>query len=301
MAGVLFASHAFGDEVADQRWAGVEQAMETVKKLMATPGDELRSALLSYDALGQRFLKDYPRDARRWKVLFFDGVTWESRRKVQLPTERDQISIMNEILQASDADPETLSGASAVRVLAAHRDLDAGGDAQAWIRMAEQHLKDFPVHPADERIRASLEQVKSWLHFRDRPIDLKFVASDRRTVELAALRGKVVLIDFWESTCPVCAADMPGVADIYAKLHDRGFEIIGICLDKDEFEMRKFMEANQMTWPEYHDGKQWDGALPKALGVHYTPTMWLVDKSGHLVTTNARGKLEQLVLALLAK
>jgi peroxiredoxin len=301
LALLFFSRIAVGENKADSLWARLDHAMEIVKMRMALPDDQLRAALLSYDALAKAFRVEFPDDRRRWNLRFFDGVTWESRRKVQLPTTDDPISIMNEVLQAKDADEETRSGASAVRVLALHRELDHGGDSKAWLQTAEEHLKAFPVHPANQRIRALVEQVKSLLAFRGRPLELNFNSKESGALNLADFRGKVVLIDVWESSCPICAADMSAIVKTYAKLHGKGFEILGVSVDKDELEMKKFVAANQMTWPQYFDGQQWDGPLVKKMNVHYTPTMWLVDKTGHLVNTNPRGRLEELVAPLLAK
>jgi peroxiredoxin len=285
----------------DREWQGLEEKMAAVKGAMAKPGEGLRAALAAYDDAARDFVTKHPGDARRWALRFFDGVTLESRQRAGLPVQGDQIAIMNEILQASGVDEETRSGASAVRVLAAHRDLEKGGDRIAWVHMAEQHLKEFPVHPANQRIRASLEQVKTLLAFKDKLLDLKFTATDGRVVDVSALRGKVVLVDFWASYCELCNEDMPGIVSVYEKLHPKGFEIIGICVDKQEMEMKKFIEANQMTWPQYFDGREWDGALVNRLGVHFTPTMWLLDKTGHIVFTDVRGRLEPLAEGLLEK
>ncbi len=273
--------------------------MEAAKGAMAKPGAALRTALADYDAASKEFLAKHPGDSRCWNLRFFDGVALESRRRLGLPVQGDQAAIMNEILQAKGVDEETRSGASAVRVLALHRDLEHGGNSGAWVQMAEQHLKEYPVLPANQRIRASLEQVKDLLAFKDKPLTLKFTSTDGRKVDVSALRGKVVLIDFWASCRELCNEDMPGIVATYQKLHPQGLEIIGICVDKNELGMGKFIAANQITWPQYFDGREWDGDVVTRLGVHFTPTMWLLDKTGHLVSTNVRGSLEELARDLL--
>lgn len=132
-------------------------------------------------------------------------------------------------------------------------------------------------------------------------VELKFNAIKGGKVDLAALKGKVVLIDFWATWCPPCVAEVPNVVAAYKKLHDKGFEIIGISLDEDRSALTKFIKEHDMTWPQYFDGKGWDNKISSGFGIRSVPTMWLVDKEGKLASTNARSNLEAEVEKLLAK
>ncbi|MEI8342413.1 MAG: TlpA disulfide reductase family protein [Verrucomicrobiota bacterium] len=133
------------------------------------------------------------------------------------------------------------------------------------------------------------------------PVDIKFTSIDGRAVDLAKLTGKVVLIDFWATWCPPCRAEVPHVVEAYKKLHDKGFEIIGISLDQNKEAVVEFVKKNDMTWPQYFDGKGWDNAISKKNGIDSIPAMWLIDKQGKLVTTDAREDLAGQVEKLLAK
>lgn len=133
------------------------------------------------------------------------------------------------------------------------------------------------------------------------PVPLKFNAIKGGKVDLSTMKGKVVLIDFWATWCPPCREEIPNVVAAYKKLHDKGFEIIGISLDQDRGALTKYIKENDMTWPQYFDGKGWENEISTRFGIHGIPAMWLVDKEGNLASTDVRGNLEAEVEKLLAK
>ncbi len=133
------------------------------------------------------------------------------------------------------------------------------------------------------------------------PVELKFSDTRGKKVDLAALKGKVVLIDFWATWCGPCVGEVPNVVKAYEKLHDKGFEIIGISLDSNKAALTKFTTEQKMKWPQYFDGLGWKNKIATRFGIRSIPAMWLVDKEGNLVSTSARNGLEAQVEKLLAK
>lgn len=132
-------------------------------------------------------------------------------------------------------------------------------------------------------LHADVDQTK--------PLDLKFTAVDGTAIDLAKLRGKVVLVDFWATWCPPCREEVPNVVAAYTKYHDKGFEVVGISLDQDKSALLSFTKAHGMVWPQYFDGNGWDNKVSKSFGIDSIPAMWLVGKDGKVLTTNARDDL----------
>lgn len=133
------------------------------------------------------------------------------------------------------------------------------------------------------------------------PLDISFTALDGREVDLAKLKGKVVLIEFWSTSCGPCIAEMPRVKAAYNTYQARGFEIIGIALNDTEVALRRFIKEKQMSWPQHFENKGWEDKFALRYGVFSMPTMWLVDKKGNLRHTDVREDLEQRISALLAE
>ena len=114
------------------------------------------------------------------------------------------------------------------------------------------------------------------------PLELRFTALDGREVDLAALRGKVVLMDFWSTTCGQCVADLPRVRNVFEQFHPQGLEVIGISLDneRDRERLKECVAQQKLPWPQHFDGEGWSSPLAKRFGIYHIPAMMLLDKKG---------------------
>ena len=118
-----------------------------------------------------------------------------------------------------------------------------------------------------------------------------------KPLSLAAMKGKVVLIDFWATWCGPCVAELPHVLKAYEKHHAQGFEIIGVSLDQDKTQLLSFLTREKMTWPQHLDGKEPGASLAAKYGVETIPSTFLLDREGKIIEKNLRGEALETAVA----
>jgi peroxiredoxin len=109
-----------------------------------------------------------------------------------------------------------------------------------------------------------------------------FTTLDGRSIVLDELRGKVVLVNFWATSCPGCIKEMPGMVETYTQYKDRGFEIVAVAMSYDPpAYVTNFVQTRQLPFPVVLDA---DGAHARAFGnVQLTPTTFIIGKDGRIL------------------
>lgn len=119
---------------------------------------------------------------------------------------------------------------------------------------------------------------------------------DGNPISLKDYHGKVVLLDFWSTTCGPCIGEMPNIKKVYDAYKDMGFDVIGVSLDTDEGELNKFLKVCNLSWRQIFTGEGWETPIRKQYKVRGIPSPWLIDREGKVISYQARGAvLKKLV------
>lgn len=110
-----------------------------------------------------------------------------------------------------------------------------------------------------------------------------------KDLALSSLRGKVVLIDFWASWCAPCRKELPNVKRCYEKYKSKGFEILGVSLDKDRDAWLEAITTEGLKWPQVSDLKYWQSEACQIYAIQSIPYTVLIDKDGKILATELRG------------
>lgn len=155
-----------------------------------------------------------------------------------------------------------------------------------------------------KRIVPALRGTAKRLDLIGHPIEIKGTALDGQPFDIASLKGKVVLVDFWATWCGPCLQEMPNVVGHYKDYHDKGFEVVGISLDESADDLKEFLKERKIPWVNLFESKEentgWNNPIARQYGISGIPTCILVDQKGNVVSLNARGpKLGEWLTKLL--
>jgi len=122
-------------------------------------------------------------------------------------------------------------------------------------------------------------------------IEVKGTLLDGKEFDWAKYKGKVVLVDFWATWCGPCRAEIPNIIEMHEDYHARGFEVVGISLDRTKDAATDYMEEKKLPWVSLFDPEPAKGAekMTEYYGIFAIPQAILVDREGNVVSLNARG------------
>ncbi len=121
-------------------------------------------------------------------------------------------------------------------------------------------------------------------HERKQAPDFALKDADGKVVKLSAYKGKVVLLDFWATWCGPCKIEIPWFMELQRKNKDRGFEVLGVSMDDEGWEVVKPFLADVGVNYRVVIGN--DATAQNYGGVDALPTTFLIDRAGKIAAVH---------------
>ncbi|MFI5336361.1 MAG: TlpA family protein disulfide reductase [Opitutales bacterium] len=219
-----------------------------------------------------------------------------AKLKAGHPTEADLAGELKafDLLLAKYSDQKT-DEVAMIGIMKARLYLEVFDDSEQGLALLKKVKADFPNTKIAAHVDAIIAHVEQkaandarFAIGKDLPA-INEKGLDGQPLSTAALQGKVVLVDFWATWCGPCVGELPNVLAAYQKFHGKGFEIIGVSLDKSKDTLTAFLKERGMTWGQYFDGLGWDNKVAQAFGINSIPATFLLGRDGKIVAKDLRG------------
>jgi thiol-disulfide isomerase/thioredoxin len=199
-----------------------------------------------------------------------------------------------------------------LKIAEAQLSLGRKDEAIEWIRKAieerdftrYQIFEDAPYDAIrhDARFTRLIERARARVGLGKpaRPIAVPLL--DGQRFSLSSLKGKVVLVDFWSTSCPPCRREMPALVQLYRDFRESGFEVVAINMDEDRDAVVQYVRKNGLEWKIGFSGRAWNDEVVRSYGVNSQPSKYVIDRKGVLRYYNVSGEeLRAAVKSLLAE
>lgn len=157
-------------------------------------------------------------------------------------------------------------------------------DAARLKRLADGIPEEYRILP---QVAETLMNVENTLRTAvgSDYIDFAFTLKDGTRSSLKQLvdSNRFVLIDFWASWCAPCRASLPGIKQLYDTYHEKGLEILGVSLDKEQADWEAALERFSMSWLQVGEMKYWDSEYAALYGVRAIPATVLINHEGKII------------------
>ncbi|MGL4514824.1 MAG: redoxin family protein [Lacipirellulaceae bacterium] len=154
-------------------------------------------------------------------------------------------------------------------------------EADAWYnRLAAE----FPATASGKKATGALRRMNSI----GKQVAMRGPTLDGKQLDLAAFRGRHVVIQYWATWCEPCKEDMQTLAALQKK-YGAKIGVLGVNLDNSLADAKRFVASVRTPWPHLYDEAGLEGERATDLGVMTLPLMLLVDGEGKVVNRNLYG------------
>jgi peroxiredoxin len=138
-------------------------------------------------------------------------------------------------------------------------------------------------HPLPQEVKTTPDRMTPVTQRKAAP-DFSLIDAEGKTVTLSALKGKVVLLDFWATWCGGCKLEIPWYMEFDRKYREKGLAVIGVSMDDEGMKIVKpFLAQRHIDYPVVIG----DEAMGKRFGLDQMPLTLLIDKQGRIAISHS--------------
>ena len=156
-----------------------------------------------------------------------------------------------------------------------------------------------------EELRGIAEAWFRKSELRSTPLEFSAPTLDGAPFDVADLRGKIVLMEYWSTSCASCIAAKPRIHDIYLDYKPRGFEVVSVNFDAERNRRRieRIRDEMGLTWTTLDAEAQWAEVNARFGWGNVLPAYMLLDREGRMVADtgevdygrNLRAQLDEML------
>ena len=189
--------------------------------------------------------------------------------------------------------PESQAGYTTLLYVAMNREKSGREDAR---RLYREIGETAPDGAEREMARGALRR----LDVVGTTPEIRFTSVEGAEVDLAKLRGTVVLLHFWAASDQACLDGLAHLRRVYEEFQPRGVAILGISLDERRSDLMRVCGERDVRWPQHFGGGR-RGRIATHYGIMQIPSVWLIDKQGTARFADPPGDMAPIIRQLLAE
>jgi thiol-disulfide isomerase/thioredoxin len=95
---------------------------------------------------------------------------------------------------------------------------------------------------------------------------------------------RLTLVYFWSSHCNFCIESIDMIKESYKEYSVSGFEVVAVSIDENEGNWHDYIAKKNLSWINYNELKGWESEIVRKLMVNKTPTFYLLDNNGVILS-----------------